>query len=162
MATVKEIPYIADENDKASVWYQPEDFEAIRKDIDATVLELIQIEEDMRYWDTSTYTLRGIEQRFSRRYRSQRRAVQKRTVRMVLRAQREYGHKGDDAHQQIQRLSRLCSKAARTRAQEVGALDQFAAGLGRPTRHQPPPKPVYLPMTGASTARRPSFIAQQA
>ena len=149
--------------EKNAIWYQLEDYSDIRKDIEATVLELMQIEEDMRYWDTSKYSLRGIEQHFSLPYRNQRRTVQKTTVQMVLRFQKEYGHEGADAQRRIQRVSRICSKASRTRAWEVGALDQFAAGLGRPTppaqHHQP--KSMYSASKEISPGRRHSLIAQE-
>lgn len=156
--------------DKQSIWYQPEDFREIRRDIEATLLELVQIEEDMRYWDTSKYTLRGLEQRFSRRFRAQRRFLQKNTVRTVLTAQKEYGHKGEEAQRMIERLSRMCSKASRTRALEVGALDQFAAGLGRPlassavdARPSMCAKEILPPRdVNDATDEQPMMIAQQA
>lgn len=163
LATVVEIE-AAKKEEKASTWYQREDYGKFRHDIQATLLELIQIEEDMRYWDASNFTLRGIEQHFSRRYRSQRRSIQKMMVQTVLNAQKEYGHKGEDACRRIERLSRMCSKAARKRAQEVGALDQFAAGLGRPpSAQQKPSKPLIDSSWGISTpTRRPSLMAQSA
>lgn len=151
------------EEEKASVWYQPQDYDAIRKDVHDTVLELMQIEEDMRYWDTSKYTLRGIERRFSRKYRDQRRTVQRNTIAMVLKAQKEYGHKGPDVQKKIRNLSRMYSKAARVRAREVGHHDQFAAGLGGRLAQRPKLmyKPKATPVEGV-VARRPSLIAQPA
>jgi len=46
-----ELPFTAEE--KSSIWYQCEDYEEIHSEIQATILELMQIEEDMRYWDPS-------------------------------------------------------------------------------------------------------------
>ncbi len=153
------------DEEKLACWYQPREFMQIRNEIEATLLELMQIEEDLVYWDTSKYTLRGIEQHFSSRYRSQRREMHKTRVRMVLKAQKECGHSGEEAQRRIRRISKICSKASRTRAQEVGALDQFAAGLGRPTTQgslQQNTSPIHKPLVDGSPTRRPSLIAQQA
>jgi hypothetical protein len=128
LTTVFEINTVT-EDEKCIVWYQSEDYAQVCRDIDATVLELMQLEEDMRFWDTTKYSLRGIEQRFSPRYRDQRRKTQRATVALVLRAQEKYGHVGPEAERRIQRVSRVCSKASRERAIEVGALDQYAAGI---------------------------------
>jgi hypothetical protein len=134
LTTVIEINTVT-EDEKSLVWYQSADYVEVFKDIEATVLELIQLEEDMRFWDTTKYSLRGIEHRFSPRYRDQRRKTQRATVAMVLRAQKEYGHVGPEAERRIQRVSRMCSKASRERAIEVGALDQEAAGIVSPIPH---------------------------
>lgn len=151
------------EVEKASIWYQPKDYKEIRKDIDSTILELMQIEEDMRYWDTERYTLRGLERHFSRSYRSQRRNAQKSTVQMVMKAQKEYGYAEPEAQRKIQRVSRICSKAARVRAQDVGALDQWAAGLGRPPPPQQENTPLFRPTPAVETSvsRRQSLIIAQ-
>lgn len=153
------------DKEKTTRWYSPREFMEIRNEIDATVLELVQIEENFNYWDSSKYTLRGIEACFSSRYRSQRREMHQTLVRMVLRAQHEYGYSGDEARWRIQKLSKMCSKASRRRAQEVGALDQFAVGLGRPMNPGGPqqkPSPLHKPLGDGPTTKRSSLIAQQA
>jgi hypothetical protein len=162
LTTVLEVDTV-NEDEKSLVWYQSEDYAEICRDIDATVLELIQLEEDMRYWDTTKYSLRGIEQRFSPRHRYQRRKTQRATVGMVLRAQMEYGHLGPEAERRIQRLSRMCSKASRERAIEVGSLDQDAAGIVQPIPHHN--MTVAEPTFHASSSDHSmsaSFIAQEA
>lgn len=165
IAQVHEVERYVCDKEKIARWYQPREFMQIRSEIDATILELMQIEEDLEYWDTSKYTLRGLEPFFLRRYRTQRREVHKTLMRMVLKAQHEYGCSEEDIRQRIRRLSNTCSRASRRRAQEIGALDQFAAGVGRPTTPGNPQQkqsPLYTPLEDGPTNRRASLIAQQA
>jgi hypothetical protein len=164
MTTVIEIDRVS-EDEKSLIWYQIKDYKKICKDIDETVLELMRLEEDMRHWDTTKYSLRGIEQRFSPKYRNQRKKAQRATVRMVLRAQKEYGHIGPEAERRIQYLSRICSKASRDRAIEVGTLDQQAAGITiKPIPHHLPssPRPTFHASSSSDLSMNASLIVQEA